>query len=53
LILIGIFIGTAGDTVYRYTYTLGFYDFENASTSLWLASYMTLVYALYKHKKSI
>jgi hypothetical protein len=53
LILIGIFIGTAGDMVYRYTYTLGFYDFENASTSLWLASYMTLVYALYKHKKSI
>ena len=53
LILIGILIGTAGDTVYRHTYTLGFYDFGNASTSLWLASYMTLVYALYKHKKSI
>ena len=53
LILIGILIGTAGDTVYRYTYTLGFYDYSNASTSLWLASYMVIVYALYKHKKSI
>ncbi len=53
LLLIGIFVGTVGEIVFRYSYTLGFYDFGNASTSLWLASSMILIYALYKHQKSI
>jgi len=53
LLLIGIFVATAGDIVFRYSYTLEFYDFGNASTSLWLASSMILIYALYKHQKSI
>jgi len=53
LLLIGIFLGTAGDIAYRYTSTFGHYDYGDASTSLWLASSMMMIYALYKHQKSI
>jgi hypothetical protein len=53
LLLIGILFGTAGDLLYRYTDTITFYDFADPATGLWLASSMMVIYALYKHQKSI
>ena len=53
LILIGILFSTAGDVLYRYTDTVSSYDVSDPTTSLWLASSMMLIYALYKHQKSI
>ncbi len=53
LLLIGILFGTTGDILYRYTDTISFYDFADPATGLWLASSMMVIYALYKHQKSI
>ena len=53
LLLIGILFSTAGDTLYRYTDTITSYDYADPTTSLWLASSMIMIYALYKHQKSI
>lgn len=53
LLLIGILFSTAGDTLYRYTDTISSYDYSDTTTSLWLASSMIMIYALYKHQKSI
>ena len=53
LLLIGFLIGVIGDVIYNYAYTIGFFDFGNPSLGLWLASNMMIVYALYKHQKSI
>lgn len=53
LLLIGILFNTAGDVMYRYTDTISSYDYSDPTTSLWLASSMIMIYALYKHQKSI
>ena len=53
VILIGITIGTIGDLVYNYAYTLNIYDFGNFSSPLWNSSHLIMMYALYKHQKSI
>ena len=53
LLLIGILFGTAGSTLYRYTDTIAVYDVADPTTGLWLASSMMIIYALYKHQKSI
>lgn len=53
LLLIGILFGTTGDILYRYTDTIAFYDFADPATGLWLASSMMMIYALYKHQKTI
>ena len=53
LLLIGILFSTAGDVLYRYTDTISSYDYSDATTSLWLTSSMVMIYALYKHQKSI
>ena len=53
LLLIGILFSTAGDVLYRYTDTISSYDYSDPTTSLWLASSMIMIYALYKHQKSI
>ncbi len=53
LLLIGILFSTAGDVLYRYTDTISSYDVSDPTTSLWLASSMMIIYALYKHQKSI
>ncbi|MBI1662422.1 MAG: hypothetical protein IS860_02795 [Nitrosopumilus sp.] len=51
--MIGILFSTAGDVLYRYTDTISSYDYSDPTTSLWLASSMIMIYALYKHQKSI
>ena len=53
LLLIGILFGTAGDILYRYTDMIASYDFADPATGLWLSSSMMIIYALYKHQKSI
>ena len=53
LLLIGFLFSTMGDTLYRYTDTVASYDTADPATGLWLASSMMVIYALYKHQKSI
>ena len=53
LLLIGFLFSTMGDTLYRYTDTIASYDTTDPATGLWLASSMMVIYALYKHQKSI
>ena len=53
LLLIGFLFSTMGDTLYRYTDTIASYDTADPATGLWLASSMMVIYALYKHQKSI
>ena len=53
LLLIGFLLSTMGDTLYRYTDTIASYDTADPATGLWLASSMMVIYALYKHQKSI
>lgn len=52
LLLVGIFLGTIGDIVYYYVQIFGGSWVDNIS-SLWIASNMIMIYALYKHQKSI
>ena len=53
VLLIGIAIGTIGDILYNYASTLGIYSFSDFSNVLWIASPLIMIYALYKHQKSI
>ena len=53
LLLVGFFVGTLGDLEYRYYNTFGTDFLGNNSTVFWLTSFMILVYALYKHQKSM
>ncbi len=53
VLLIGIIVGTIGDILYNYAYTLGVYSFGDFSNILWIASPLIIIYALYKHQKSI
>ncbi len=52
LLLVGISVATIGDLVYHYVQILDGSWVENV-TSLWIASSMIMIYALYKHQKSI
>ena len=49
MLLAGILLGTVGDVAYRHAHTLGKYGFEDPSAGLWVASYMVVIYALYRH----
>ena len=53
VLLIGIIIGTIGDILYNYAYTLGIYSFSDFSNILWIVSPLIIIYALYRHQKSI
>ena len=53
VLLIGITIGTIGDILYNYAATLGVYSFGDFSNVLWVASPLIMIYALYRHQKSI
>ena len=53
VLLIGIAIGTIGDILYNYAATLGLYSYGDFSNVLWITSPLIMVYALYKHQKSI
>ncbi len=53
VLLIGIAIGTVGDILYNYAYTLGAYSFSSLLPPLWIASSLIMIYALYKHQQSV
>lgn len=53
LLLAGVSLGTVGDILYRYADATNSYWFGDPSTGFWLASYMVVAYALYRHYVSI
>ena len=53
LLLVGFLIGTVGDLEFHYHNTFGDDYLDNYSSILWLTSSMVLIYALYRHQKSI
>ena len=53
LFLIGLFIDTVGTVNYYYGYTLDLDLNSNSFSILWSVSYLIMIYALYKHQKSI
>jgi len=52
LLLVGIFVGTIGDISYHFVEIYNGDWISNAST-LWIGSNLIVLYALYKHQKSI
>ena len=54
LLLIGMFVGMIGDIANNYLVALGNFDvISNYSTTMWVTSNTIIVYALYRHQKSI
>jgi len=53
LLAIGLFIEALGDTWYAYTEVFEAFDNTHPTNTLWMASYMIIIYALYKHRKII
>ncbi|MBA4718617.1 MAG: hypothetical protein HRO68_05825 [Nitrosopumilus sp.] len=53
VLLIGLVIGTIGDILYNYAATLGIYSVNDFSNVFWISSSSIIIYALYKHQKSI
>ena len=53
LFLIGITLGTAADFSFRYTDVVSTFSYTDPAVGLWLSSSMVIIYALYKHQKSI
>ena len=54
LLLVGLFVGTIGDIANYYLVALG--DIEsisNYSTTTWVTSNVMMIYALYKHQKTV
>ncbi len=53
VLLIGLALGTIGDILYNYAATLGIYSVYDFSNVFWISSSSIIIYALYKHQKSI
>ena len=54
LLLTGMFVGTIGDIANYYLVALGdFSSISNYSTTLWVASNTIMIYALYRHQKTV
>ena len=53
LLVIGIFLWAITDTWYAYTEIFETFDNTHPTNTLWIASFMTIMYALYKHRKVI
>ena len=53
LLVVGLFFNTFADVWYYYSEIFGSYDNIHPTNTLWITSYMIIVYALYKHIKSI
>ena len=51
LLAIGIFMVTLSDVWYYYTETFGVWDITHPTTTMYVTSYMIIVYALYKHQR--
>ena len=54
LLLIGLFSGTIGDIANYYLVALGDFDtLSNYSATLWITSNVVIIYALYRHQKTV
>jgi len=53
LLVAGILLGTIGDVWYQYLEILGGYGTAHVVNLLWYASYLVIIYSLYKHYKII
>ena len=53
LLVSGILLGTIGDIWYQYLEILGGYDTDHIVNLFWYASYLVIIYSLYKHYKII
>lgn len=51
LLAIGIAMVTLSDVWYYYTETFGVWDITHPTTTLYVTSYMVIVYALYRHQR--
>lgn len=53
LLVIGIFIWMVSDVWYAYTEIFEGFDNTHPTNTLWMASFMIIIYALYKHQKTL
>ena len=53
LLVIGIFIWTIGDVWYGFAEVFETFDNTHPTNTLWMASFLVIMYALYKHRKVI
>ena len=53
VLVIGILLTTIGDVWYYYLETFGHYELNHPVNLFWWASYMVIIYALYKHQKIV
>ncbi|GBF24494.1 hypothetical protein MnTg01_00833 [archaeon MnTg01] len=53
LLVIGIFIWTIGDVWYAFAEVFETFDNTHPTNTLWVLSFMVVMYALYKHRKVI
>jgi len=53
LLVAGILLGTIGDIWYQYLEILGGYGTSHVVNLFWYASYLVIIYSLYKHYKII
>jgi hypothetical protein len=51
LLAIGIFLWAVADSIYYYLEAIEAFTHNNPVNSLWMASFMVIIYALYKHYK--
>ncbi len=51
LLAIGIFLWTVADSIYYYLESIEEFTHDHPVNSLWIASFMIIIYALYKHYK--
>jgi len=53
LLALGIFLWTVADSIYYYLETIEAFTHNHPINSLWTASFLVMIYALYKHMKAL
>ena len=53
LLAIGIFLSTIADVWYVYIEIFEAFNNQHPANTIWMASFMIIIYALYKHQKTI
>ena len=53
LLAVGIFLSTVADVWYAYSEIFETFDASHPMNTVWVASFMLIGYALYKHKKIV
>jgi len=53
ILVVGIFIFTVADVWYYYLELFGEFTYVHPTNTLWVLSFLMIIYALYKHLKTI